>query len=46
MYKTIFEKEFYDWLEENEIIYNEELLFLMNALYGEYLLDKKVKKKK
>jgi hypothetical protein len=44
MYKTTFEKEFYDWLHKNEIIYTKELLFLMNALYGEYLLDKKAKK--
>ena len=39
-----FEKDFYDWLKENKIIYTEFLEEQILALYDEYIIEKQYKK--
>ena len=40
-----FEKDFYDWLKENKIIYTEFLEEQILALYDEYIIEKQYKKR-
>lgn len=41
-----YEKEFYEWLEKNNIEYTEFLTLQMEALYEEYLIEKEFEKTK
>jgi hypothetical protein len=41
-----YEKEFYDWLDKNEIEYADFLTLLLEALYQEFLIEKETSKNK
>lgn len=41
-----YEKEFYEWLEKNNIEYTEFLELQLSVLYDEYLIEKQTKTKR